>query len=279
MRDVQNSHDRRKIPIQKVGIKDLQYPITVMDRRNKSQATTALVNMYVDLPHRFRGTHMSRFIEVLNRHHGMISVREIDSILETMLSAFACETAHLEIRFPYFIERRAPVTGSAALMSYQCGFLASLRRRGGRSHLDLILEARVPVSMVCPCSKEISVRGAHNQRSIITMRVRCQELVWLEELIEIAEQAASAPVYSLLKRADEKKVTEDAYDHPRFAEDAVRTVAARLRADRRILWYQVESENFESIHNHNAYAMVEGHAQRKKGRSSSRRRRGDISRQ
>lgn len=259
MQDVQNSYDDRKIPIQKVGIRQLQYPITVLDRQNRSQHTTASVHMYVDLPHHFKGTHMSRFVEILNEHHGRISLVEISDILDAMLDKFECETAHLELRFPYFIEKTATVSGEKSLMNYDCAFIASSTSGPNANTLDLVVEAGVPVTMVCPCSKEISDRGAHNQRSTITIRVRMhhREFVWLEELIEIAEGSASSPVFSLLKREDEKDLTEKAYDAPRFAEDAVRAVAGRLEADTRILWYQVESENQESIHNHNAYALVE----------------------
>lgn len=257
MKDVQNARDGRRLPIQKVGIKDLEYPVTVLDRQNKSQHTTARVSMYVDLPHSFKGTHMSRFTEILNEHHGQISVGEINGILRVMLARFQCQTAHLEIRFPYFIERVAPVSGARAMMSYQCALLASMKQRRGRPVFDRSVEVRVPVTMLCPCSRAISARGAHNQRAHLTIRVRSRALVWIEELIELAEKSASAPVYSLLKRADEKYVTERAYDRPRFAEDAVRGVAAKLRRDKRVLGFQVESENFESIHNHNAYAMLE----------------------
>lgn len=258
MKDVQGAHDDRNVRLQKVGIKDLQYPIKVMDRRNKSQNTTAMFSMYVDVPHRFKGTHMSRFVEILTAHHGRISVKDIQDILRTMLSRFDTESAHVEIRFPYFLERKAPVSKAAALMNYECALLASVTRKKGRRRnaYDMIVEARVPVTLVCPCSREISDRGAHNQRSYITIRIRSSRLVWLEELIETAEQCASAPVYSLLKRTDEKRVTEDAYDRPCFAEDAVRAVAVRLRQDKRITWFQVESENHESIHNHSAYAMT-----------------------
>lgn len=264
MKDVQNRYDRRKIPIEKVGIKNLQYPITVLDRLNNSQCTTAIVSMYVDLPHRFKGTHMSRFVEILNMHHGRISPEKLDDILKAMIEKFNCATAHLEIRFPYFIKKAAPASGAESLMDYQCGFIASLCRINGRDAFDLVIEAGVPVTMVCPCSKEISRRGAHSQRSRITIRVRSDELVWIEELIEIAEDAASAPVFSLLKRQDEKQVTESGYARPRFAEDAVRFVADRLAKDPRIMWYQVESENQESIHNHNAYAMIVGKRDRKR---------------
>jgi GTP cyclohydrolase IB len=265
MKDVQNRYDRRRIPIEKVGIKNLQYPITVLDRLNNSQCTTAIVSMYVDLPHRFKGTHMSRFVEILNMHHGRISPVKLDDILKAMIEKFNCETAHLEMSFPYFIRKAAPVSGAESLMDYQCAFIASLRRVNGRDAFDLVIEAGVPVTMVCPCSKEISRKGAHSQRSRFTIRVRSNELVWLEELIEIAEKAASAPVFSLLKREDEKRVTESAYDRPRFAEDAVRSVAKRLVQDPRITWYQVESENQESIHNHSAYAMVTSKCRRKRG--------------
>ena len=257
MKDVQNSRDRRRIPIQKVGVKGLRYPITVLDRSNKSQDTIAVVDMSVDLPHKFKGTHMSRFIEILNMHHGRISPRHMREILSSIKKRLVCDNAHLAIRFPYFMEKKAPVSGARSLVSYDCAFYSSLRKAGKTDKLDLVIEAGVPVTMLCPCSKEISARGAHNQRSIITIKIRSRKLVWLEELIDIAEKSASSPVYSLLKREDEKAVTEKAYDNPKFAEDAVRSVAVFLKKDRRITWYQVESENQESIHNHNAYAMVE----------------------
>jgi len=258
LRDVQNSIDIRRIPVQKVGIKNLRYPILVLDRRNTSQNTVATINMFVDLPHRFKGTHMSRFIEIINHCRGSVSVRQIGSILKAMIEKFDSETAHIDIRFPYFIEKAAPVSGAKSLMDYDCAFLASMDARKRRNPLDLILEVSVPVTTLCPCSKEISKYGAHNQRSRITIQVRTLKLVWLEDLIEIAEAAASAPLYSLLKREDEKSVTETAYKNPKFAEDIVRSVAMRLRVDPRISWYQVETENFESIHNHNAYALVSG---------------------
>lgn len=253
MKDLQNSRDHRNVPIRKVGIKQLEYPVTVLDRAHESQESVASINMYVDLPHDFKGTHMSRFVEIINEHRGRISVKEIGDILKSMLSRLDCENAHFEIRFPYFIERTAPHSKAKSLMSYECAILASMQRDGD---MDSVVEARVPVTMVCPCSREISERGAHNQRAYITIRVRSRQLVWLEELIEIAEASASAPVFALLKRSDEKVLTEKAYDAARFAEDAVRGAAERLRADKRITWYEVESENMESIHNHNAYAMV-----------------------
>lgn len=258
MKDIQNNRDDRNIPIQKVGIKDLHYPIVVLDKRRLSQHTLATVDMFVDLPHDFKGTHMSRFVEILNQYHGQISVHEIDAILEAMVRRFDSETAHLEIRFPYFIEKTAPVSGATSMMDYECALLASLETGKGEAGLDLVVQACVPVTTLCPCSKEISEHGAHNQRSKVMIKVRTLELVWLEDLIEIAESEASAPLYTLLKREDEKRLTEQAYENPRFVEDVVRAVAARLRYDPRVSWYQVESENLESIHNHSAYAVVTG---------------------
>ena len=264
MKDIQNERDDRQIAIQKAGIKNLLYPIAVLDRENKVQHTVASIGMFVDLPHDFKGTHMSRFVEILNEQHGIISLHNLEAILKTMTSRFDSMTAHLEIRFPYFIEKAAPVSGSKSLMNYKCAFLASYSRENKPHFMDLIVEASIPVSMLCPCSKEISDYGAHNQRSWITIQVRSRELVWIEELIKIAETEASSELYSLLKREDEKYITEKAYKNPRFAEDAARSVAQKLKQDKRITWFQVESENMESIHNHNAYAMVTTQAQSKR---------------
>ncbi len=258
MKDVQNSYDDRQMPIQKVGITDLKYPVVVLDRRNKSQHTVASVSMLVDLPHNYKGTHMSRFVEILNQYRGKISVHEIEDILHAMIKRFASQTAHLEIRFPYFVQKSAPVSRAKSLMDYECAFHASMDTGKKANRLDLIVEVNVPATTLCPCSKEISRHGAHNQRSIITIKIRSNKLVWLEDLIKIAEAQASAALYSLLKREDEKALTEQAYRNPKFAEDIVRAVAVKLRADKRISWYQVETKNMESIHNHNAYAQVTG---------------------
>ncbi|MDI6775181.1 MAG: GTP cyclohydrolase FolE2 [Verrucomicrobiota bacterium] len=258
MKDVQNSVDNRRIQIRKAGIKNLRCPVIVLDKQKQSQQTIAAVDLFVDLPHHFKGTHMSRFVEILNQCRGKISVRAIDTILKAMLDRFHSETSHLAIRFPYFIEKAAPVSGEKSLMDYTCGFLASMERRRTRDRMDLIVEVVAPVTTLCPCSRAISREGAHNQRSWTTIQVRTRELVWLEDLIEMAEAAASAPLYALLKREDEKRVTEQAYANPRFAEDIVRAIAGRLRKDPRILWYKVETENLESIHNHNAFAQASG---------------------
>ncbi len=261
MRDIQNDHDDRQIPIRQAGIKNLRYPIAVLDRENKLQHTVGTIGMSVDLPHNYKGTHMSRFVEILVELEGRISPRHLGSVLKTIAKRFDSTTAHLELRFPYFIEKQAPVSMARSYMDYQCAFLAAYDRRR-RPPLDLVLEVAVPVSTLCPCSKAISSHGAHNQRSTVTMRTRSRSLVWIEELVEIAEAEASSPLFALLKRADEKHVTESAYSRPRFAEDVARAVALRLKADRRITWFQVESENMESIHNHNAYATVIGGAAR-----------------
>ncbi len=267
MKDIQNRRDFRQIPIQKAGVKNLQYPLDVMDRENKVQHTVGNVSMYVDLPHHFKGTHMSRFLELLNEHRGKISLLNIGAILKAMVSRFDSTTAHLEISFPYFMEKSAPVSRAKSLMNYQCAFLATYNRKQRQNPLDLIIEVMVPVSTLCPCSKAISKQGAHNQRSWITIQIRSRELVWIEELIESAEAEASSGLYAMLKREDEKYVTEQAYARPRFAEDVARAIARKLKKDPRITWFQVASENLESIHNHNAYALVTSNGLQKTSKS------------
>ena len=260
MKDVQNETDPRQIPIDRVGVKNLRYPITVLDRTNKIQHTVGSINMYVNLPHRFRGTHMSRFIEILNEHHRELHIDTIGEILDKMKQRLDAEEAHMEVTFPYFIEKSAPVSSAKSLMEYRCQYTGTLGEKA-----DFILGVEIPVTTLCPCSKELSDRGAHNQRSIVTIRIRSKKLVWIEELIAYAESSASSPLYALLKREDEKAVTEHAYDNPMFVEDIVREISGRLDDDPRIRWYSVESENFESIHNHSAYASIE----KKKGAHSS----------
>jgi len=250
--DVQNRPDHRKIDIDRVGIKNLSYPITVLDKSNKIQHTVGSINMYVSLPHRFRGTHMSRFIEILNEYHRELHIDAVGEILQKMKEKLHAEEAHMEVSFPYFIEKSAPVSKAKSLMEYRCKYIGTLSDRE-----DFILSVAVPVTTLCPCSKELADRGAHNQRSIVRIKIRYTGFVWIEELIELAESSASSPVYSLLKRKDEKIVTEHAYDNPKFVEDVVRELAQKLNSDPRIIWYNVESENFESIHNHNAYASIE----------------------
>ena len=252
MIDVQNLPDGRNIAIDRVGVKNLRYPITVADRKSGVQQTVASINLFVNLPHHFRGTHMSRFIEILAEHHQRLHIDGIGEILAAVKERLEAQEAHMEVAFPYFIEKTAPVSGAKSLMEYACGYSGTLS-----DQLDFVLTGEVPVTSLCPCSKELSDRGAHNQRSIVTIAIRATELVWIEELVDMAEASASSPVYALLKRSDEKAVTEAAYDNPRFVEDLVREVASRLDKDPRVTWYRVQSENFESIHNHSAYAAVE----------------------
>ncbi len=249
--DVQNRKDNRQIALQRVGIKNIRYPITVLDRERGSQQTVANVNMYVYLPEHFKGTHMSRFVEILNQYRCEINIRTFQDILNEMKRRLASEEAHLEVDFPYFIRKSAPVTGTVGLMEYGCGLYGTMTDR-----LDMMLLATVPVTTVCPCSKEISEYGAHNQRGQVRVWVRFRKFVWLEDVIECVEKAASSEVYSVLKRPDEKFVTEAAYDRPMFVEDIVRAVCVRLKKMEEITWFAVEAENFESIHNHSAYAYT-----------------------
>lgn len=251
LRDIQSEPDHRNIPINRVGVKDISYPVVVLDRAEGKQHTVARVNMYVNLPHHFRGTHMSRFIEVLNRYRHGISTLNIREILGGMKDALDAQTAHFEIEFPYFITKKAPVSAELGKMEYACLLTAD------SSDDFYTLEVRVPVMSLCPCSKEISAYGAHNQRSILTIKIKARGRVWIEDLVQVAEASASSEVYSLLKREDEKYITERAYDNPVFVEDMVRNAAIRLRERDDILWFSVESENFESIHNHSAYAQIE----------------------
>lgn len=254
MIDVQNRRDHRNINVDKVGVKDIRYPITVMDKYNGIQHTVASVNMYVNLPRRFKGTHMSRFIEILNEFHGNLDIREFRSILEAMQQRLQAESAHVEVAFPYFIKKHSPVTGSAGMMEYGCRVSASLDRKDG---YDLVLGVNVPITTVCPCSKEISNNGAHNQRGIVRLAVRFRRFIWIEDLVKQVESAASCEVYSVLKRPDEKFVTEKAHENPKFVEDVVRDIARELKEDPNIDWFLVDVENFESIHNHSAYAYIE----------------------
>ena len=252
MPDMQKRLDTRRIPIAKVGVKDITYPIVVMDKNRILQHTVANINMYVDLPHQFKGTHMSRFVEILNKYREQIALDKLETILEEMKLKLGSKSAHLEIQFPYFIDKAAPVSGAKSLMEYRCEFSASMT-----DTLDFVLGIKVPLTSLCPCSRELSRFGAHNQRSIMTVRIRYRDFVWIEDLVELIEQCGSSPLYSLLKRADEKFVTEQAYENPRFVEDMVREAHCRLAALDNISWFSVEAENFESIHNHSAYASVE----------------------
>jgi GTP cyclohydrolase IB len=251
--DVQSSADTRRLAIDKVGIKAIRHPVRVADKSGGVQHTIATFNMYVGLPHNFKGTHMSRFVEILNSHEREISVESFESMLRDMVKRLEAEYGHIEMTFPYFINKAAPVSGVKSLLDYDVTFVGEVRD----ATYTFAMKVVVPVTSLCPCSKEISDYGAHNQRSHVTITARTREHVWIEELVRMAEEQASCELYGLLKRPDEKFVTERAYDNPKFVEDLVRDVATVLNRDKRIEGYVVESENFESIHNHSAYALIE----------------------
>jgi GTP cyclohydrolase I len=250
--DVQATPDTRRLAIDRVGIKSIRHPARIKERDGGVQHTIAHFNMYVGLPHHFKGTHMSRFVEILNAHEREISPDTFRLMLREMVKKLEAESGHIEMSFPYFVAKKAPVSGVSSLMDYEVTFVGEIV--DGKEVFTL--KVLVPVTSLCPCSKKISERGAHNQRSHVTIAARINTFVWIEELIDLAENEASCQLYGLLKRPDEKFVTEEAYDNPKFVEDLVRDVAAKLNADKRVTGYVVESENFESIHNHSAYAMI-----------------------
>jgi len=254
MEDVQNRIDRRGIPIDRVGIKGIKYPITVFDRDRGRQSTIAEINMYVDLSPTFKGTHMSRFVEVLNEFRDEFEMKRLPTIAREIRKRLNAAQSYLEVSFPYFVQRKAPVSHLPSIMEYSAQIVINAHNS---KDIDIIVGVSVPVFTVCPCSKEISSEGAHNQRAVLTIRVCTGDFVWIEELIEIAEQCASSEIYPLLKREDEKHITEKAYRNPVFVEDIVRNAALKLKADDRIDWFFVEVESMESIHNHNAYASLE----------------------
>jgi len=251
--DVQATPDSRKLAIDKVGVKAIRHPMLIQERSGGVQHTIATFNMYVGLPHHFKGTHMSRFIEILEAHEREITVQTFQQMLREMVDKLEAEEGHIEMSFAYFIEKSAPVSGVKSLMDYEVSFIGELQKEKESFDMKVV----VPVTTLCPCSKKISARGAHNQRSHVTITARTNDFVWIEEIVDLAEKQASCELYGLLKRPDEKYVTERAYDNPKFVEDLVRDVAAVLNLDERIESYVVESENFESIHNHSAYALIE----------------------
>jgi GTP cyclohydrolase I len=253
MTDVQNQQDVRKIAINKVGVKNLKHPIVVLDKKNKFQNTVATINLYADLDSSLKGTHMSRFIEVFNQYHGNFSMKAFLNMLDHIVEALGAESAYAEVTFPYFIEKSAPVSGEKSMMDYTCQYIGEVQR----NVRDFYVGIQVPVATVCPCSRDISERGAHNQRGIVRVTLRYMRLFWIEDIIQLIEGSASSELFTLLKREDEKRITERAFDKPRFVEDLVRDVTQKLERDGRFSWFSVEAENYESIHNHNAYAYVE----------------------
>jgi GTP cyclohydrolase I len=254
MIDVQSQKDDRQIPIDKVGVKNIRYPITVRDKENGYQQTVASINMYVNLPHDHKGTHMSRLVEVLSEFRREVTLENLNIILDELKKRLNAESAHLEITFPYFVTKKAPVTQAEGLMEYICTFKASTKRDKG---MDLIVELKIPIATVCPCSKEISEHGAHNQRAEVRVSLRFKKFIWIEDIVRLVEESGSSEVYSVLKREDEKFVTEKSFENPMFVEDVVREIARKLESDPNITWFSVDSENFESIHNHSAYAYIE----------------------
>ena len=251
--DVQGRADTRKLAINKVGIKDLRHPVIVKDRSDGKQHTVAKFNMFVYLPHQFKGTHMSRFVSILNHHDREITYTSFNEMLNEMAELLEAESGHIEMHFPYFVNKKAPVSGVESLLDYEVSLIGEIR--DGKTSTRI--KVQVPVTSLCPCSKSISDYGAHNQRSHVTVDARTSGFIWIEEIIEIVEKQASCELYGLLKRPDEKYVTERAYDNPKFVEDMVRDIAVELNRDDRIREYILESENFESIHNHSAYALIE----------------------
>jgi len=253
LHDKQSERDHRELRIDKVGVRGLRFPIQVRDKAHAVQNTVATIGLFVDLPKEFKGTHMSRFIEVLHAHGNVIHVENIRDILMALQDKLKAATSHLEMEFPYFMTKTAPASGKESLMDYIARFEAAACEQ----EIDFVLTVKANVTTLCPCSKAISARGAHNQRGAVTVQVRFRKPIWIEDLIAIMESSASSELYALLKREDEKAVTERAYDHPVFVEDLVRNAALKLNAHPDVTWYKVEAENQESIHNHNAYACIE----------------------
>ena len=257
MIDVQSTPDTRNVPLKKVGVKDLHYPVQVLDKKNGKQQTTATVSLFVNLPHDYKGTHMSRFVEIFHRHHESLGMKQFLAMLEEIRRTLDAERAFGSMEFPFFVEKTAPVSGSKSIMDYRCTYEGEVTEEKQNFYIKI----KVPVTTVCPCSKAISEYGAHNQRGIVTVTLQNTSLFWIEDVIEVIENCASNGLYSILKRPDEKYVTEHAYDNPRFVEDVVREVYLGLKnfskCERPFTWFSVECENFESIHNHNAYACTE----------------------
>ncbi|MDD3650209.1 GTP cyclohydrolase FolE2 [Immundisolibacter sp.] len=252
--DVQGSPDTRELDIDRVGIKGIRHPVRILARSGVEQHTVASFNMYVHLPHNFKGTHMSRFVEILNSHEQEISLGSFRQMLREMCERLEARAGHIEMSFPFFVNKAAPVTGVTSLMDYQVSYIGEIVH--GRDE-RLTAKLVIPVTSLCPCSKKISNYGAHNQRTHVTLTAHLRTPVWIEELIELVEAQASSELYGLLKRPDEKFVTERAYENPKFVEDLVRDIAGVLNRDERLAGYVVEAENFESIHNHSAYALIE----------------------
>ncbi|WP_297811656.1 GTP cyclohydrolase FolE2 [uncultured Methylophaga sp.] len=252
LEDVQNTPDQRRLAIDQVGIKSLRYPIFFQSNDSSPIRVVADFNMYVHLPHHVKGTHMSRFVELLERPEQVFSVADMKDFMQAMLERLEAESGHVTMRFPFFLEKAAPVSGVSSMMDYDVSLRAELGEQ-----FALTVKVEIPVTSLCPCSKKISDYGAHNQRSLVTVEVEVDDSLTLDQLIQLVEKQASSELYGLLKRPDEKFVTEYAYDNPKFVEDLVRDIAGALDKAEAIGGFRVECENFESIHNHSAYALID----------------------
>lgn len=251
--DIQGTPDTRRIAIDQVGIKDIRYPITVRDRHGEALPTVARATMTVHLPEEYKGTHMSRFIQILHEHKEPLAADTFGALMETMLTRLDASAGRIELSFPYFARKKAPVSGVESLMDYEVKLTGDVDTDGTRRFFIGVL---IPVTSLCPCSKEISDYGAHNQRAHVTVDARVDGPIWIQDIVDMVEKSSSAELYAVLKRPDEKYVTEQAYDNPKFVEDMIRDVSGRLNADQRIRAYKLECENFETIHNHQAYALI-----------------------
>ena len=254
MRDVQKEKDSRNIQIDRVGVKGVSYPVILLDKDNKIQNTIANISMSVMLPREFRGTHMSRFIETLEEFGGRVSPANLDVFTKRLCEKLNSSEGHVKFEFPYYFRKKAPVSGIESFS--KCDVELEAVHQDNKN-FDLIIGINLNVQTLCPCSKEISEFGAHNQRALVSLKVRCSGLVWFEELIAVIESSASAPLFTLLTREDEKYITEHAYQNPRFVEDVLRELALSLDNEKRILWYKINVTSLESIHNHDAFAEIE----------------------
>ena len=253
LQDTQNKVDVRNIPITRVGIKDIKYPFEISDRDGVPQSTIGNFTMSVGLPHNVKGTHMSRFVKILEDQDSSLSIKNFDSLVKNTTNILDSDSAYISVDFTYFKKKCAPVSRVESLLDYSINYTCEVKN----NVVNKYLKVTVPVTSLCPCSKNISDYGAHNQRSHISAHIRTEKTVWIDDVIEMLEDQASCQIYGLLKRPDEKYVTEQAYDNPKFTEDIIRDVAVTLNKDERVTAYKIESENFESIHNHSAYAYIE----------------------
>ncbi len=263
MKDIQSEIDEREIPLQKVGVKNVQYPVCVLDKQHKTQYTNATVELFVNLPHQYKGTHMSRFIETFHTYSKDFSMKTFLEMLESLRSCLDAERSFGLVQFSFFMEKEAPVSKQKGMMSYTCTYEGSV---SNDKDTEFFVSIEIPVTSLCPCSKAISEYGAHNQRGVVRVKLQNAHFFWIEDVIQLVEQCASCDVFSILKREDEKYVTEKAYDNPRFVEDLVREVYVVLKnfdTEKPFTYFSVEAETFESIHTHNAYAFTEYYAKKR----------------